>query len=251
MCPKRSTSKWGILKCRRGDFQSETPLDKLCEQFERVRVSDYENTQVETGTSATSTYHFATAQRDELVHSSGGFELFEEQTRPNGQPLQMPRNENGISGKSFLSASDTMGTDETGGLDANMQESEVHCISTMRLLLRTELSIAYNTFSSPRHPILAAFNPLKECILAIFWELLKCSFSKSILAESDEYKSFARLLSQAAVYQTKFKDVRIYFRITNTTPASPFLYKKISLSLASKSTRNTHSRSTRIFLTRS
>lgn len=247
MCPKKTTSKWGLLKCRRGDFQCEAPLDKLLEWFIRLEVSDYENAEVDRATISTSTYNIVTAQRDEWVRSSGGFESFEEQTRTHGQSLQMLQYENEISGSAILPASDTMGMDEIGVLDANMQELEVPSIVTLHRMFHVELHTALSTV--PKQPSLAALTPLTECILAIFWELLNCSSSRPILAERDEYAGLACLLSKAAVYQANFEDVRFISSLQPQLVISPC--KIISFSLASKYTENNYFEYTRVLLTRS
>ena len=84
--------------------------------------------------------------------------------------------------------------------------------SAIRELFSVELSDACTSYTEK--PGQAALTPLKECILAIVWELTNNTYASSIAAEKDDYANLIRLLSRAAVYQAGQENVRIIFIIS-------------------------------------
>jgi hypothetical protein len=89
---------------------------------------------------------------------------------------------------------------------------EVTSTSDVRQMFSAELSDACNSVTE--RPSQAALKPLKDCILAILWEISNQAYSSSFIAD-DKIADLVRLLSRAAVYQAGQENVRLVSHNSN------------------------------------
>jgi hypothetical protein len=74
-----------------------------------------------------------------------------------------------------------------------------------QLLAQTFSNVYTSVFKKPN---IGALDPVKECVMAICWELLGCSYSQPIVDSVGGFHDLIRLLAAAAVYQAGLEDVR-------------------------------------------
>jgi hypothetical protein len=63
--------------------------------------------------------------------------------------------------------------------------------------------------SMTEKPDLRVLHPLKQCVLAIFWELTESLYSRQILVKDGDLEELVCLLPSAAIFQANFEHVSV------------------------------------------
>jgi hypothetical protein len=103
----------------------------------------------------------------------------------------------------------------------NPQASGVH-----QLLGQTFLNACSSVVTKPSP---GALDPVKECIIAIMWELLDCPFPRPILDPEGGLEGLIRLIAPTAVYQARQENVGALSFVISSVDGLPSFFPPLDL----------------------